>query len=29
MKPKDISRETFIEICNQQPTMAKAAVALG
>jgi len=29
MKPKDISKETFIEICNQQPTMAKAAVALG
>jgi len=29
MKPKDISKETFIEICNQQPTMAKAAAALG
>ena len=29
MKPKDISKETFIEICNQQPTMAKAASALG
>ena len=29
MKAKDISKETFIETCKQQPTMAKAAVALG
>ena len=29
MKAKDISKETFIETCKQQPTMAKAAVTLG
>jgi predicted RNA-binding Zn-ribbon protein involved in translation (DUF1610 family) len=29
MKPKDINKETFIETCNQQPTMAKASTALG
>ena len=29
IRAKDISEETFIEICNQQPTMAKAAATLG
>ena len=29
IRAKNISKETFIETCNQQPTMAKAASALG
>jgi hypothetical protein len=29
IRAKNISKETFIETCNQQPTMAKAAVVLG
>jgi 5-methylcytosine-specific restriction endonuclease McrA len=29
MKPKNIKKETFIDICNTQPTMAKAAAELG
>ena len=29
MKPKDIKKETFIDICNNELTMAKAAAKLG
>ena len=29
MKAKDINKETFVEVCKQQQSMAKAAVALG
>lgn len=29
MKAKDISKETFVEVCKQQLTMAKAATVLG
>ena len=28
MKPKNINKEEFIKVCNEQPTMAKAAVCL-
>ena len=29
VKPKDIPKDTFIEVCSEEPTMARAAAKLG